>query len=190
MCNSSQKKNQLDDKLIQAGLSPLLIEILRNRGYSTVNDIMEYLKPSLFNLHSPFLFKDMDKVVRRLSEARTGEEKILVYGDYDADGVTGTALLYKVLKKFGFKVIVHIPSRDEGYGLHPEIIEKARDNDVRIIITVDCGITALTEIQLASSLGLDVIITDHHEPLNQLPCALGILNPKVPACSSFVQPFC
>lgn len=180
MCNSSQKKNQLDDKLIQAGLSPLLIEILRNRGYSTVNDIMEYLKPSLFNLHSPFLFKDMDKVVRRLSEARTGEEKILVYGDYDADGVTGTALLYKVLKKFGFKVIVHIPSRDEGYGLHPEIIEKARDNDVRIIITVDCGITALTEIQLASSLGLDVIITDHHEPLNQLPCALGILNPKVP----------
>lgn len=181
MWKISQKENRrIYEKMLQAGLSPVLIEILRNRGYSTAKDITEYLKPSLFDLPSPFLFKDMDQVVKRLLVARTGEEKILVYGDYDADGVTGTALLYKVLKNFGFEVIVHIPSRDEGYGLHPEIIEKARDNDVRIIITVDCGITALKETQLASSLGIDVIITDHHEPLDQLPCALGILNPKVP----------
>ncbi len=121
----------------------------------------------------------MERVVLRLARAHKLEEKVLVYGDYDADGVTGTALLYKVFRRLGFNVVVHIPSREEGYGLHTEIIKKAMGSKVDLIVTVDCGITAIKETQLAASEGIDVIITDHHEPLAELPDAVGILNPKV-----------
>lgn len=160
-------------------ISPGVRNILWNRGFSSSQEIMEYLRPSLFNFHSPFLFHDMQKIILRLEKALKQKEKILVYGDYDADGVTGTALIYKVLKQFGFQAIVHIPSREEGYGLHREVIEKAAHNRVALIITIDCGITAIEETDLAARYGVDVIITDHHEPPELLPAAVGILNPKV-----------
>ena len=165
--------------LVNAGLPPSIPNILYHRGYTTPPAILNYLRPSLFDFNSPYLFKDMEKIVRRLDEAQKACEKLLIYGDYDADGVTATALLYKALLKFGFNVLVHIPKRDDGYGLHKNIIEKAAENGISVIITVDCGITACEEIKLASALGLDLIITDHHEPGEVLPEAYGILNAKV-----------
>lgn len=175
----SQKTKQVANKFQEVGISPILIDILFQRGYTSLSSILEYLQPSLFEFYSPFLFKDMEKVVQRLARAHEKEEKVLVYGDYDADGVTGAALLYKVFKRLGFNVVVHIPSREEGYGLHTEIINKAIDSMVTLIVTVDCGISAIKETQLAASEGIDIIITDHHEPLAELPAAVGILNPKV-----------
>lgn len=175
----SQKRNKITNNLQEFGFSPILLDILFQRGYTSLTRILEYLQPSLFEFHSPYLFKDMEKVVQRLARAHEQKEKILVYGDYDADGVTGTALLFKVFKKLSFNVLVHIPNREEGYGLHIEIINKAIENKVGLIVTVDCGITAIKETQLAANEGIDVIITDHHEPLDQLPEVVGILNPKV-----------
>ena len=166
------KQNEID-------LSPCTVNILFNRGYTTLNDVLDFLRPSLFDLHSPFYFKDMENIVNRLDEALKKGEKILLYGDYDVDGISGTSLLYKVLKRFGFKVVVYIPTRDEGYGLHEEVIIKAANNDVKLIVTIDCGITSIEEVALASTYQIDTIITDHHEPLSELPNALGILNPKV-----------
>jgi single-stranded-DNA-specific exonuclease len=178
----SQKigNNELGRK---TGLSGSIIHILGNRGYRTVDSILHFLRPSLFELHSPFLFQDMQNVIDRLRQAWDKQEKILVYGDYDADGVTGTALLYKALQRFGFQVLLHVPSREEGYGLHAEAIEKAHTQQVKLVITVDCGITAVAETLLAAELGIDLIITDHHEPPAALPPALGILNPKVAGCT-------
>lgn len=163
----------------KAGIPDSVINILANRGYDSDSAILDFVRPSLFDFHSPYLFKDMTLIIDRLKTALELQEKVLVYGDYDVDGVTGTALLYKVMKNFGFNVIVHIPSREEGYGLHPEVVEKAAANRVSLIVTVDCGITAVEEISLAKNRDIDVIITDHHEPPEQLPPALAILNPKV-----------
>ncbi len=179
MWSLSQSKHPNLQCLNKDLIPPSIINILENRGFSSVEGILDYLRPSLFDLHSPFLFKDMQKIILRLEKALNSSEKILVYGDYDADGVTGTALIFKVLKNFGFNVIVHIPNREEGYGLHKDIILKAAENNVTLIITIDCGITAVEETQLALSHGVDVIITDHHEPPELLPSVVGILNPKM-----------
>ena len=175
----SHKNNSSMKEYLARGFSRIMTDVLYQRGYTNVTDMVEYLRPSLFNLYSPYLFKDMEKIIERLVTAHTNQEKILIYGDYDADGVTGTALLYKVLTRFGFNVLVHIPSREEGYGLHTEIIEKAVNNKVQLIVTVDCGITAVKETALAAAKGIDIIITDHHEPPSELPAAIGILNPKI-----------
>jgi len=175
----SQDNQWNSTRLIKAGISQSIIHILKNRGYDSVNSILKFLRPSLFDFHSPFLFKDMQTVIDRLEKALQSQEKILVYGDYDVDGVSGTAVIYKVLKQFGFNTIVHVPSREEGYGLHQEVITKASNQQVSLIITVDCGITAVEETALATTLGVDIIITDHHEPPKQLPLAVGILNPKI-----------
>lgn len=177
--NLSFSDADYSDIIRKAGIPQSILQILLNRGYSSAESILEYLRPSLFSLHSPFLFKDMPKIVLRLEKALASREKVLIYGDYDADGVSGTALLYRALSTYGFEAMVHLPDREEGYGLHKEIIAKAAKNGINLIITVDCGITAVEEISYASSLGIEVIITDHHEPSLVLPPALGILNPKV-----------
>jgi len=174
--------------LEKAGIPSGIQDILYNRGYTSVPEILQYLRPSLFDLYSPFLFCDMDKVIQRLEKAYASREKILIYGDYDADGVTGTALLYKVLNKFGFNVLVHIPTREEGYGLHQEVIRKAAAAGVGLIITVDCGITAVREVLEAAEAGIDTIITDHHEASETIPSALAILNPMVQG-SGYPFPF-
>jgi single-stranded-DNA-specific exonuclease len=162
------------------GISPIVADILAKRGYSQVEEAIEFLRPTLLNLPSPFCFHDMSKVIERLSLASKQKEKVLVYGDYDVDGVTSTSLLYKVLSALGIKAVSYIPNRqDEGYGLNYKTIERAAKAGVSVLITVDCGITAVAEAALARTLNIDVIITDHHEPSEVLPDAFAILNPKV-----------
>lgn len=165
----------------QLGLSPIVADILERRGLSTEKQVVDFLRPSLLNLNSPWLFHDMDKAIKRLAYAHSHQERVLIYGDYDVDGVTSTAMLYKVLTDLDFQAVAYIPSRkDEGYGLNQEAVLKASHSNVKLVITVDCGITAVEEIAYAKELGIDVILTDHHEPPELLPDALAIINPKVP----------
>ncbi len=162
------------------GISPVISDILAQRGVRTVEQVVEFLRPSLLNLSSPFAFREMTLAVERLERAKSEGEKVLIYGDYDVDGVTSTTLLYKVLTDLGFKAVAYIPNRmDEGYGLHNEAILKASCANVKVLITVDCGITAVNEIEYAKSLGIDIILTDHHEPPADLPKAYATINPKV-----------
>jgi len=160
-------------------ISPVVSEILVQRGLHQPEKAIEFLRPTLLNLISPFCFCDMLKTVERLSLALERKEKVLIYGDYDVDGVTSTTLLYKVLIDLGLKAVAYIPHRqDEGYGLHSEAIERAAKAGVRVLITVDCGVTAVSEVELAKTLNIDVIITDHHEPPEVLPEAFAFINPK------------
>ena len=162
------------------GISPVVADILVRRGFHQPEEAIEFLRPTLLNLPSPFCFRAMPSVIERLSRALEQKEKVLVYGDYDVDGITSTALLYKVLSDLGFQAVAYIPHRqDEGYGLHPEAIERAAKAGVSVLITVDCGITAVSEVALARALNIDIIITDHHEPPEILPEAFAIVNPKV-----------
>jgi len=162
------------------GISPVIADILTQRGFPQPEEAIEFLRPSLLNLPSPFCFRDMSRAVDRLSLALKQKEKVLVYGDYDVDGVTSTSLLYKVLSDLGFNAVSYIPNRqDEGYGLNTEAIERAAKAGVSVLITVDCGVTAVAEVALARVLNIDVIITDHHEPTDTLPDAYAILNPKI-----------
>jgi len=162
------------------GISPVFSEILVQRGLHQPETAIEFLRPTLLNLISPFCFCDILKTVERLSLALERNEKVLIYGDYDVDGVTSTTLLYKVLIDLGLKAVAYIPHRqDEGYGLHSEAIERAAKAGVRVIITVDCGVTAVSEVELAKARNIDVIITDHHEPYEVLPEAFAIINPKL-----------
>ncbi|WP_156922807.1 single-stranded-DNA-specific exonuclease RecJ [Desulfitobacterium metallireducens] len=164
----------------QLELSPIVADILARRGLSTKKQVVDFLRPSLLNLNSPWAFHDMAQAIERLALAHSHHEKVLIYGDYDVDGVTSSALLYKVLIDLNFQAVAYIPSRkDEGYGLNKEAILKASQSNVILIITVDCGITAVEEIAYAKELGIDVILTDHHEPPEILPEAFAILNPKV-----------
>lgn len=173
---TSGRTGQLVDAL---GLSPTVAEILVQRGVRRVEEAVEFLRPSLLNLASPFCFRDMEKALTRLQEAQGLGEKILVYGDYDVDGVTSVTLLYRVLTDLGFRAVAYIPHRlEEGYGLHREGVEKAHAAGVKVMITVDCGITAVDEIAYAQELEMDTIITDHHEPPEVLPQALAVINPK------------
>ncbi|WP_425807502.1 single-stranded-DNA-specific exonuclease RecJ [Desulfitobacterium sp. Sab5] len=163
------------------GLSPVVADILARRGVHSKKQVVDFLRPSLLNLHSPWAFREMNKAIERLELAKCQNEKVLIYGDYDVDGVTSTAMLYKVMKDLDFQTVAYIPNRmDEGYGLNKEAILKAAQAKVKVIITVDCGITAVEEVRYAKELGIQVILTDHHEPPEQLPEALAILNPKVP----------
>lgn len=162
------------------GISPVISDILSQRGIRTEEQVVEYLRPSLLDLSSPFAFREMTLAVNRLVRAKREGEKVLIYGDYDVDGVTSTALLYKVLTDLGFKAVAYIPNRmDEGYGLHNEAILKASHANVKVLITVDCGITAVNEVEYAKSLGIDILLTDHHEPPADLPKAYATINPKV-----------
>lgn len=175
--SSGQAAEILGDTL---GISPIVSGILVQRGYCRPEEAIEFLRPTLLNLNSPFSFSGMPSTVERLSVALQRKEKVLIYGDYDVDGVTSTTLLYKVLIDLGFKAVAYIPHRqDEGYGLHSEVLERAAKAGVGVVITVDCGITAVSEVELARALQIDVIITDHHEPQDVLPKALAIINPKL-----------
>lgn len=161
-------------------ISRVVSDILVQRSLKKPDQVIEFLYPTLLNLSSPFCFLQMARVVERLTLALEKKEKVLIYGDYDVDGVTSTALLYKVLIDLGFHAVAYIPHRqDEGYGLHEEAIRRAAKAGVKILITVDCGVTAISEVSIARGLDIDVIITDHHEPSEQLPEAFALLNPKI-----------
>ncbi|MBF0531774.1 MAG: single-stranded-DNA-specific exonuclease RecJ [Candidatus Omnitrophica bacterium] len=163
------------------GIAPLVAALLVNRGLDDPEQARDFLFPDLIDLHDPFLFKDMKKIVARIHEARQTNERVLIFGDYDVDGVTSCAVLYKVLTGMGLEVINHIPHRvDDGYGLSCGIGEFARENKITLMIAVDCGVTAFAAVEYFNSLGMEVIIIDHHEPdSRQLPNAFAIIDPKI-----------
>jgi len=160
----------------------LIVQILKSRGYDTPKKIEKYFAPSLSELHDPFLLSGMEKAVARIKKAIDRKEKILVHGDYDTDGITGSALVIENLRRFGLDVEYYIPDRlIEGYGLSSDGVKFAIEKKCTLIITVDCGITAVKEILEAKENNVDVIVCDHHKPHLEIPDACAILNPKLPA---------
>ncbi|MBW2599877.1 MAG: single-stranded-DNA-specific exonuclease RecJ, partial [Deltaproteobacteria bacterium] len=165
-------------------INPIISQILINRGITTTDRAKEFLFPSLKQLHSPSLMKDMEKGVDRLIEAISRKEKIVVYGDYDADGITSTVILIKFLREIHDDVTYYIPGRiEEGYGLSRTAIDKIIKDGTKLVITVDCGISNHEEIAYAISSGIDVIVTDHHEVPNILPDCSAVINPHRGDCS-------
>ena len=163
----------------ETGVHPALGRLLRRRGITTTAEAKRFFRPQLTDLHDPFLMNDMQKAVDRLNAALCRNERILVYGDYDVDGCTAVALVYKFLVKFYSNIDFYIPDRyDEGYGISKKGVDFAADAGVKLIIVLDCGIKAVDEIAYAKSLGIDFIICDHHVPDDVLPDAAAILNPK------------
>lgn len=162
------------------GVSPVP-ELLLRRGVSTPEEAQGFFSPSLDDLHDPFLMPDMDKAVERLNRAMGAKERIMIYGDYDVDGTTAVALVYKYLQNYYSNIEYYIPTRyEEGYGISRKSIEYAAENDVKLVVVLDCGIKAIDEIAYAKQLGIDFIICDHHVPDEELPPAVAILNPKMP----------
>ena len=163
---------------------PPISELLVQRGISSVEEVGKFFHPSLKDMHDPFLMPDMDKAVNRLNQAMGSKEKIMVYGDYDVDGTTSVALVYKYLQNFYSNIDFYIPTRyDEGYGISKRSIDYAAELGVKLIIILDCGIKAIEEIKYAKTLGIDFIICDHHVPDDELPPAVAILNPKLEGCT-------
>ena len=173
---------ETSQKLAQElGISPILGGLLVQRGITKAQDAKKFFRPQLPDLHDPFLMKDMDIAVDRLNDAMGRKERILVYGDYDVDGCTAVALVYKFLQQFYSNIDYYIPDRyDEGYGVSKKGIDFAYQTGVKLIIILDCGIKAIQEIEYAKSLGIDFIICDHHVPDDVMPPAVAILNPKRP----------
>jgi single-stranded-DNA-specific exonuclease len=163
------------------GYSALVAQLLYNRDLKTPEQIDYYFNANYTRLADPYLIKDMDKAVERIKAALAKGERIAIYGDFDADGVTACSLLMQFFKAVGADVIPRIPHRvDEGYGLNPAALNRLAGQDVRLVITVDCGISNVAEVSLASEMGMDVIITDHHRPPEVLPEAFATLNVRQP----------
>ncbi len=172
----AQAAKELGEKL---NMSPILTTLLIRRGITTESAAKRFFKPQLADLINPFLMKDMDVAVDRLNDAMGRKERILVYGDYDVDGCTAVALVYKFLQQFYSNIEYYIPDRyDEGYGVSKKGIDHAKETGVKLIIILDCGIKAIEEIAYAKQQGIDFIICDHHVPDETLPDAVAILNPK------------
>ena len=165
----------------ETGISPVLCKLLLERGISSAAEAKRFFRPQLMELHDPFLMKDMDIAVDRLNEAMGRKERILVYGDYDVDGTTAVALVYKFLQQFYSNIDYYIPNRyEEGYGVSVKGVDYAYETGVKLIIVLDCGIKAVKEIAYAKEKGIDFIICDHHVPDDVLPPAVAILNAKRP----------
>ena len=167
----------------ELGIDPVLARLLTQRGITTFQQAREFFRPSITNLHDPFLMTDMDKAVERIRKAIENQEKILIYGDYDVDGTTAVSLVYSFLKRLTSKIDFYIPDRyDEGYGVSYKGIEWASENGFSLIITLDCGIKANDKVNFAAEKGIDMIICDHHLPENELPGAVAVLDPKREDC--------
>ena len=179
---SKKKITEATDIEIRGKIIPrTIVQILHSRGYSTPQEIENFFAPSLTDLHDPFLMNDMEKAVDRIIKAIHDKEKVLIHGDYDTDGITGAALLIRNLKKFGLDVSHYIPHRlEEGYGLQKSGVDRALTEKCSLIITVDCGSSAIDEIAYAGKNNIDVIVGDHHRPKRTLPDALALINPKIP----------
>jgi len=171
-----QAAKELADKI---GMSPILADLLIQRGIKTESAAKRFFRPMLNELIDPFLMNDMDVAVDRLNDAMGRKERIMVYGDYDVDGCTAVALVYKFLQQFYSNIEYYIPDRyDEGYGVSKKGIDLAAEHGVKLIIVLDCGIKAIEEIAYAKQRGVDFIICDHHVPDEVMPPAVAILNPK------------
>ena len=170
------KVNEISKKF---NIDRLLATILANRGICKEDEIRKFLEPTREDFHDPFLLPDMDIAVDTIIKAIEEKENILIYGDYDVDGITSISVLQKFLEERGMNVANHIPNRlEEGYGLNKEAIKQIADDGYKLIITVDCGISGIEEIEYANNLGIRTIITDHHEPLDELPKAIAVVDAK------------
>lgn len=168
----------------EINVNPTLANMLINRGVESFDQAKDYFRPNLSQLHDPFLMQDMDAAVHRIQKAVLNQEKILVYGDYDVDGTTAVALMYGFLKTFYPNVDFYIPDRyKEGYGISERGVRVASENGFSLIIALDCGIKAIDKVKLASELGVDFIICDHHTPGEELPAAVAVLDAKRKDCS-------
>ena len=178
---TSEQKKAAEELGAKLGISPVMAGILIRRNITTESAAKRFFRPQLNDLINPFLMKDMDVAVDRLNDAMGRKERIMVYGDYDVDGCTAVALVYKFLQQFYSNIDYYIPDRyDEGYGVSYKGIDYAHETGVKLIIILDCGIKAISEIEYAKSLGIDFIICDHHVPDEIMPPAVAILNPKRP----------
>ena len=181
----SQAKHAAIEKLSidLGGLDHILCNLLIQRGVNSFEEAKSYFRPSASALHDPMKMKDMDKAVLRIQEAIDKEEGVLIYGDYDVDGTTSVALVYSFLKEKFENIQYYIPDRyTEGYGISKRGIDYAKDNNIQLIIALDCGIKAIEKIEYSNSLGIDFIICDHHLPGDQLPKAAAVLDPKRKDC--------
>ncbi len=180
----SDEQHAIKQAIIEHFKCPSVIaSLLIQRGMDDIEIIENFIEPSLVQTHDPYLFRDMDGAVERIIKAVRDKEKITIYGDYDVDGTTSTALLYLGLSRIGGLVDFYIPHRMvEGYGLSLAGIEQLHKEGTKLIISVDCGINAMEEVALIDSLGMEIIITDHHNPKEILPQACAVINPKIPDC--------
>lgn len=180
--SNPKKVNELSASLNNLDLT--LTDILIQRGIDTFEKAKSFFRPSLDEIHDPFLMKDMDKAVNRLQQAITNNEKILVFGDYDVDGTTSVALVYSYLKNYYQNLEYYIPDRDtEGYGVSYQGIDYAAENNFKLIVALDCGIKAIEKVDYASEKGVDFIICDHHRPGDTIPNAVAVLDQKREDCN-------
>lgn len=182
-------KSEGDEQVVsqlanELSIDKVLANLLVQRGVNTFDEAKKFFRPSLTDLHDPFLMKDMDKAITRLESAIKNQEKILVYGDYDVDGTTAVALVYSFIAQFHKQVEYYIPDRyAEGYGISFQGIDYASEQNFSLIIALDCGIKAIDKVEYASQKGIDFIICDHHRPGDSLPKAVAVLDPKRDDCN-------
>ena len=182
--NRKWQVNEIDNNEIERieksfNISKLVASIIAGKGLKTDEEIEVFLHPRRTDFHTPFLMPDMEKAANRIVEAIKNNEKVAIYGDYDVDGITSSTVLHRFLKERGLNTNIYIPNRlCEGYGLNAEEIKKIAEEGHTLMITVDCGITGKAEVELAKSLGIDTIVTDHHEPLEELPEAIAVVDCK------------
>lgn len=181
VCNGDEETRELLTR--ELGINPIVSQILTSRNIRTTDEAKKYLSPSLHDLHNPFLMKDIQEGVHRLIKAIYAGEKIAIYGDYDADGVTSVVVLLKFLQEINVPAVYYIPNRiTDGYGLHKHIIDEIKASGITLIVTVDCGISDHEQVSYAKSIGLDIIIIDHHEISGSLPDAVAAINPHRSDC--------
>lgn len=179
----SVDENEVESLQRDLGISPLLCQLLVQKGIKTYDQAKQFFRPKLQHLHDPFLMKNMQKAVARLERAIEQKQRILLYGDYDVDGTCSVALMYTFLKSYHKNLIYYIPDRyKEGYGISKQGIEFAKSEGVHLIVAMDCGVKAIAEIDLANSYKIDCIVCDHHLPSDELPDAYAMLNPKQADC--------
>lgn len=172
-------ENKVNELVEKFGISGILARILVNKNITQKDEIDLFMNPTRKDFHDPFLMPDMEIIVDRVLQAIEQKEKIMIYGDYDADGITSITVLKSFLEERGLEVASYIPNRlDEGYGLNKTALKKIYDDGYRLIITVDCGISGIDEVDYANSLGMEVLITDHHEPVETLPKAMAVVDAK------------
>ncbi len=177
--NEEYDKNAVIETAEKLSVSPVLLTLLYNRGIYNPEDMRTFMSKSLKLVHDPLGLPDMDKAAERIYKAVTNNEKIYIYGDYDVDGITSTAIIYKYLLSHGADVSYYIPDRvEEGYGMNILAINKISKTGCKLIITVDCGVTSVGEIELAKAQGMDVVVTDHHTCKEKLPAATAVVNAK------------
>ena len=187
--NNQPIQNDVESLSKTLKIPQFICNLLLQRNINSLQVAQDFFRPSFDKLYDPFLMKNMDKVVRKIENSKS--EKIMILGDYDVDGTTSTALLYKYFSDRGFNISYYIPDRyKEGYGVSTESIEYAENNDISLIITVDCGIKAVSEVKLANSKEIDIIICDHHLPSDEMPNAHAILNPKQSDCKYPFKELC